>query len=111
MDTFVGTVHSVRMPIVFDRYALKSKERALFVLAYLKQSIVEVKAEENCLAHAIIIAISRLEKDPNYNSYRRWCRIGPVVQKLLETTGIDLSTGGGGGIPELDSANTLRSTR
>jgi len=27
---------------------------------------VEVKAEENCLAHALIIAIARVENDANY---------------------------------------------
>jgi len=39
------------------------------------------------------------KNNADYNSYRRGCRIRPAVQRLLETTGIDLS--GGGGIPEL----------
>jgi len=52
-----------------------------------------VKAEENCLAHAFVIAIARLENDPKYNSYRRGCRIRPVVQNVCKTIGIDLSTG------------------
>jgi len=68
-------------------------------MAHLKRSIVEVQAEENCLPHALIIAISRLEKDANYNSYRRGCRIRPVVQNLCKTTAIDLSNGAW--IPEL----------
>jgi len=68
-------------------------------MAHLKQCIVEVKAEENCLAHALVIAIARLENDPKYNSYRRGCRIRHVVQNLCETIGIHLSTGAG--IPEL----------
>ena len=61
----------------------------------LKISIIEVKAEQNCLAHALVIAIARLEKDSNYDSYRRGFRIGPVVNHLLQTTGIDLTNGGG----------------
>jgi hypothetical protein len=64
-------------------------------MAHLKKSIVEVRAEENCLAHALIIAIARFEKNPNYNSYRRGNRILPVVNHLLKTTGIDLTNGGG----------------
>ena len=101
LDTLVVTVHSVKMPVGFGRCSPKSKGRPLSVMSHLKQSIDEVKAEENCLAHALIIAISRIEKDPNYNSYRRGYRIRPVVQKLLKTTGIDLSNGAG--IPELFS--------
>jgi len=58
-----------------------------------------VRAEENCLAHALIIAIARLHNDPNYTSYRKGFKIRPVVDQLLETTGIDLKNGGG--IPEL----------
>ena len=58
-----------------------------------------MKAESNCLAHALIIAKSKVDSDPNYNSYRRGYKIRPVVDSLLETTGIDLS--GGGGVPEL----------
>jgi len=95
LDTLVVTMHSVKMPVGFSRRAMKSKEKPLSVMAHLKQSIVEVQAEENYLAHALIIAIARLEKDPNHNSYRRGCRIRPVVQNLSKTTGIDLSNGAG----------------
>ena len=59
---------------------MKSKGRPLSVMAHLKTSIVEEKAEDKCLAQALVIAISRLENDPNYNSYRRGYRIDPVVQ-------------------------------
>jgi hypothetical protein len=65
----------------------------------LKRSIVEVKAEENCLAHALIISIAKLTNDEDYNSFRKGCKIRPVVDHLRTTTGIDLSNGGG--IPEL----------
>ena len=68
-------------------------------MAHLKISVVQVKAAENCLAHAIIIAIAKAENDPNYTSYRDGRNIRPVVRKLLAETGIVLS--GGRGIPEL----------
>jgi hypothetical protein len=55
LDTLVVTVHSVKMPVGFGRCALKSRGRPLSVMAHLKQSIVEVKAEQNCLAHALVI--------------------------------------------------------
>ena len=99
LDTLVVTVHSVKMPVGFGKHAIKSRGRPLSVMAHLKRNIVEVQAEENCLAHALIIAIARLEKDPNYNSYRRGYKICHVVQKLCKTAGIDLSNGGG--IPKL----------
>jgi len=51
------------------------------------------------LAHALAIAKAKVDGDPNYNSYRRGYKIRPVVDRLLETTGIDLSRGGG--VPEL----------
>jgi hypothetical protein len=51
------------------------------------------------LAHAIVIAIAKVTNHPNYNAYRRGWKIFPVVQNLLEATGINLDNGGG--IPEL----------
>jgi hypothetical protein len=51
----VIVVHSVKMPIGFG---VKSKGRPLSVMAHLKRSIIEVKAETICLAHALIIAIA-----------------------------------------------------
>jgi len=64
-------------------------------MAHLKTSIIEVKAEVNCLAHALIIAIARVGKDSKYDSYRRGWKTRPVVRDLLETTGIDLASVGG----------------
>ena len=49
LDTVVVTVHSVKMPAGFG-YGFKTKCRTFSVMAHLKESIVEVKAEENCLA-------------------------------------------------------------
>jgi hypothetical protein len=51
-----------------------------------------------CLAHTLIITISKLNSDSNYTSYRRGRRLQSLVQ-LLETTGIDQDNGAG--IPEL----------
>jgi predicted RNA-binding protein len=67
-------------------------------MVHLKRSIVEVKAEENCLAHALIISIARLT-NPSYEAYRKGYKIPPVVDHLLATTGIDPTNGGG--TPEL----------
>jgi hypothetical protein len=80
------------MPIGFGR--VKTKGRPLSVTAHLKKSIVEVKAETNCLAHALIIAIAKTN-DPNYKAYRQGRKILPMDDKLLETTRIDLKDGGG----------------
>jgi len=37
-------------------------------MAHVKHSIIEFKTETDCLAHALIIAIARLTKDPNYKA-------------------------------------------
>jgi hypothetical protein len=68
LDTLTIDVHAVRMPTGFGR--VKTKGRPLTVSAHLK-SIIEVKAETNCLAHALIIAIAKITQDPNYASYRK----------------------------------------
>ena len=51
------------------------------------------------MAHAIIIAIAKLENDPDYKAYVQCRKKRPVVQKLLAKTVLNLSEGGG--IPEL----------
>ena len=93
------TVHSVTMPIGHGGDGIATKGRPLDIMVYLKRNIVQVKAENNCLAHALVIAKTKVDGDPNYNSYRHGCKIRPVVDRLLETTGVDLSRGGG--VPEL----------
>ena len=81
-------IQSVRMPVGFGKTAVQSKGRPLSDMAHVKRSIIEVKAETNCLAHALLIAFARLTKDPNYNSFRRGYKIQPKVQQLLQKTGI-----------------------
>ena len=97
-DRLVMTVHSVKMPVGFGG-GVKTKGRPISVMAHLKKSIIEVKAENKCLAHALLIAISRINNNSNYNSYRRGYKIRPAVQNLLEKTDIHLTKSGG--IPEL----------
>jgi hypothetical protein len=74
---------------------IDAKGRPLANMAHLKRSIVEVKAENNCLAHAIVRAIAKLTNDPIYVAYRRTFNICPVVDNLLAKTGIDLTNGAG----------------
>ena len=70
MDKLIVIVNSVRMPAGFGRKSVKSKGQPLDVAAHLKKSIIRVKSDTDCLAHALIIAIARLENDPDYKSYR-----------------------------------------
>jgi len=89
LDKLVMTVHSVRMPIGHGGDGIATKGRPLVIMDYLKRSIVKVKAENNCLAHALVIEKVKIDGDPNYNSYRRGYKIRHVVDRLLETTGIE----------------------
>jgi hypothetical protein len=99
-DPLIVTVHSVKVPVGFGGNGLKSKVRQLDTMAHLKKSIVRANADKNYLAHALLIAIAKVQNDPNYAAYRKGRKIRPEVQRLLETTDIDLSSGGG--IPELE---------
>ena len=98
VDTLTLHVHSIGKPTGFGK-AETSKGRPVSTMAYLKKSIVEVKAKENCLAHALVIAVAKLTNDSNYSSYRKGWKILPKVRELLQATGVDVS--GEGGIPEL----------
>ena len=51
------------------------------------------------MSHALVIAKAKVNGDPNYESYLHGYKTRPIVNRLLETTGIDLSSGGG--VPEL----------
>jgi len=69
----------------------KSKGKSLAVTAHLKRSTVEVKAKENCLAQALVIAVAKLTNYPNYQVYRKGWKILPKVRELLQVSGVDLS--------------------
>ena len=99
LDTLVLTVHSVKMTVSFSKNVFRSGGRSFSVMAQHKSGIVAVKAEENCLAHALVIALAKAENNPNYDAFRKGRKIRQVVQTLLEITGINLSNGAG--IPEL----------
>ena len=64
LDKLIMTVHSVRMHVGFGR-GIKCKGRPLSIIAQLKTSYVEVKGEDKCLAHALIIAIAKVVNNPN----------------------------------------------
>ena len=49
-------------------------------MAHFKRSIVEVKAEVKCLAHAILIAIAKVDNDRKYKTYCQGRKIRQVVQ-------------------------------
>jgi hypothetical protein len=93
------TVHSVTITVGFGWVAIKRKGIPLATMAHLKTSMVEVRDEENCSAHALVIAIARLNNDPNYKAYSQGHKIRPVFRQILKTKGIDLKNGGR--IPEL----------
>ena len=101
VDNLTFHVHSIGMPVGLGKKAEKSKGRPLSKTAHLKRSIVEVKARDNCLVHALVIAVARLANDPNYKAYRQGRKILPKVRELLQASGVDL--GRGGGIPELQA--------
>ena len=94
-DTLIVTVHSVTMPVGFGKYAIYRKGGPLAIMAHLKRSIFVVRANENSLAHALVIAIERLNSDLNYTSCRKCGKIRPIIRQLLEMAGIDLKNGGG----------------
>jgi hypothetical protein len=96
-NILIVVVRSVNMPVGFGR--VKIMGRQLSVMAHLKRSIIEVKAEQNCLTYALIIAIARLNSDLDYHSYRQGFKIRPVVDRLLETASIELTIAAG--LPEL----------
>jgi len=99
VDTLIVTVHSVKLPVGFGKQAMKNMGTPLPVMAHPKKSIVEVKAEENCLAHALLITIGKVDNNANYKPYRQVRKIRSVVQTLLQETGINLPNDPG--IPQL----------
>ena len=59
---------------------VKTKGWSLNVLSAIKRSIVVVKAAFLCLAHALIIAMTRLNGDTKYSLYRQ----GKCIKNLLK---------------------------
>jgi hypothetical protein len=73
----------------------KTKGRYLDVLSAIKRSILVVQAGFLCLAHALIIAMARVNGDPKYKSYRNGRGLKQPVQDLLNASDVDLTNGGG----------------
>jgi hypothetical protein len=57
LDKLALNIHYAKMPIGNGNGGNTTKGRSLTNMAHLKKSIVEVKAEEKSLAHALVIAI------------------------------------------------------
>ena len=70
----------VRMPAGNGKRAEKTKWRSLEILIAIKRSIVFAKAAMFCLANALIITMSRVNRDPNYKSYRNGYSMKQLVQ-------------------------------
>jgi hypothetical protein len=73
----------------------KTKGRSISVLSAIKKSIVVVKTAFLCLAHALLIAMARVNNDPKYALYRHGKCLKESVQEILNASGVDLSNGGG----------------
>ena len=56
LDTMTVVLHLIRMPVGFGLQGngIKTKGRPLSIMAHLKRSIIQVRTETNCLAHALI---------------------------------------------------------
>ena len=85
----------VRMPVGNGRNAEKTKGRSIDVMSAIKRSIVVVKGAFLCLAHALIIAMARVNGDPKYAVYRHGKGLKEPVEELLKASGVDLTNGGG----------------
>jgi len=76
LKPLVVPVHSVKMPVGFGR-GIKSIGSSISLIAHPKLSIEEIKAENNCLAHALLVAIVRVDNDANYKAYLKGRMIDP----------------------------------
>ena len=73
--------------------AEKTKGRSLDVMSDIKKIIV-VKAAFLCMAHALIITMTRVNRDPNYALYGHSKCMKKTVEDLLKASGMDLSNVG-----------------
>jgi len=54
-----------------------------------------VKTAFLCLAHALIIAMAKVNGDSTFKSYRDGYGLKEPVEELVKASGVDLSNGGG----------------
>ena len=108
LDTITVVLHSVNLPVGCGYASIKTMGQPISVMVHLKKSIVQVKSETNCLAHALIIAIAKVKNDPNYKAYRQRRKIYPKVDQLFAATGTNHDHGGG--IPNSNVFRTIFGT-
>ena len=58
------------MPAGNGKWTEKTKGRSINILSAVKKSIVVVKTAFLCLAHGLIVAMTRVKVDPKYKSYK-----------------------------------------
>ena len=77
LDTLTVVLHSVKMPVgsVLRVDSIKTMGRPISVIAHLKRSIIQVKSETNCLAHALLIINAKQSNDLDYKEYRHGRKI------------------------------------
>ena len=63
-------LNNVRAPAGNGKRAEETKGRSLDTPSAFIKSIVVVKAGSFCMAHALIIVMSRVNRDQKYKSYR-----------------------------------------
>jgi len=81
----------VRMPAGTDKSAKNSKGRSIDVLSVIKKSIVTVKTAFLCLAHTLIIVLSRVNGDPKYTSYSKGKYLKQSFEGVLSASGLVLT--------------------
>jgi hypothetical protein len=92
-DRLAVHLNHARMPVGNGETAEKTKGRSLNVLSATKMSVV--KSAFLCLAHALIIAMERANRDPKYELYRHGNCWKKPVEDILKASGFDLTNGGG----------------
>jgi hypothetical protein len=60
-------------------------------MPHLKKSIVEVKAKENYLAHALVFYFATVTNDHDYKAYRQGRKTLPKVRELLLAAAVYIS--------------------
>jgi len=75
--------------------AKKTKGRSLDAMSAIEESIVGLNAVFLCLAHALIIAVARVNGHSKQKSYRNGYGLKKLVEGLLKASGVNLRNAGG----------------
>jgi hypothetical protein len=76
-------LHFDHVKLCFDNGRVNSTGRSLDVMSAIKRSIVVVKVAVQCLVYALIIAVTRINGDPKYESFRHGRLLTKPVEDLL----------------------------